>query len=554
VAVLALVLGALVVTPLAFVVYTAFQSAPPGAPAAEFTVGHWAELLDPLGREAILNTYGIAVSVALLSVALGVLLAWLVARTDLPGRGWVGALLPVPLLVSPLFTGMAWVVLAGPQAGWINAAFKRLAGADRPLFEVYSVAGIVLVLALHYVPFAYLLVVSALGAVDPSLENASRVMGAGLLTTLRRVVIPVVTPAIGSALLLVFVLASEHFPVTTLLGVPGKIPTLQYQIYSAMVQSPARPNYAAAASLVLLLVALGALTLHNRLTRQQTRFVTVTGKPTPPRLTRLGRWRGPAAGLCALYMLLAVGLPMVALVAGSLMRFMTPNLSPALFTLGNYADALQRPDAPLSLRNTLVYGVVSATLIVLFAAYVTHVLVRRRGRLATLVGALAMLPGSVPALTLALGILWAYVRVAPAIYGTVWILLLAYLTRLTPYGVRVLSGSLVQIDADLEHAARLSGSNALQVLRRVTFPLARPALLAAWTLLFTQVILEVSMTVLLYTAPTKTTAIDIWFTNFGGQTVLAYSMSVMLAAIGFVMLLVSNRIGVRSAPAVRPPA
>jgi iron(III) transport system permease protein len=184
---------------------------------------------------------------------------------------------------------------------------------------------------------------------------------------------------------------------------------------------------------------------------------------------------------------------------------------------------------------------VTATAVVLLAAYVSHVSVRRRSRFAPALGVLAMLPASLPSLTFALGVLWAYTRVAPAIYGTVWIILLAYLTRLMPFGVRVLTGSIVQIDADLEHAARVSGSGPLKSLARITLPLVRPALLAAWTLVFTQVILEVSMTVLLYTAPTTTLAIHIWFDNFGGNAVLAYSLSVILASIGFCMLLLSNR-------------
>jgi len=529
-AITTLLFGLLVLLPLAFVAGTAIQG------------NAWAELASAHSALAMLNTVRIGLSVAVLSVAGAMLLAWLVTRTDLPARRAVAALIPLPLLVSPLFTGMAWILLAGPRAGWLNAAFRQLTGLNQPLFDIFSLSGIVLVLTLHYVPYGYLLIVGALQGVDPGLENASRVSGAGMLLTLRRVVFPVVTPAILSALLLIFTLACEHFPVVTLLGVTGKIPTIQYDIYSAMVEFPNRPSYAAAASLVLLAIALLALGLYNHFTRRQQRFVTVTGKPTAPRLTKLGRWRTPALALCAVYFALAVVVPLLALTLGSLLRFITPNLTPALFTLENYQLMTQRPEAPTAFRNTIVYGLVAATAVVLLAAYVSHIVVRRRSRLAPVLGVLAMLPASLPSLTLGLGVLWAYVRLAPAIYGTVWILLLAYLTRLTPYGVRVLSGSMIQIDADLEHAARLSGSSPRETLRRIVLPLVWPALIAAWTLVFTQVILEVSMTVLLYTAPTTTVAINIWFYNFGGSTVLACSLSVVLAAAGLVMLLLSNRL------------
>jgi iron(III) transport system permease protein len=265
---------------------------------------------------------------------------------------------------------------------------------------------------------------------------------------------------------------------------------------------------------------------------------------------KLGPWRYLALLFCGLYFFLAVVLPLGALIAGSFMKFMTPNITPALFTLDNYREATQNREAAIGLRNTLVYGIVGATVIALFSSYLSYLVVRRRTRTTTLLGALAMLPASLPSLTLALGILWAYVRLAPWIYGTVWILLLAYLTRLTPYGLRVMSSSLVQIDPDLEHAARLSGSSQLGAFRRVTLPLIRPALFAAWTLLFTHVILEVSMTVLLYTSSTTTMAINVWFANFGGVTTLAYSLSVILAAVGFVMLVLSTRLQLASARAL----
>lgn len=535
------ILALLVLLPISFVLFTSVQSAEPGAPTSQFSLSHWSELSTARSRLAMFNTLRIGAMVSLLSVAIGLLLAWLVTRTDIPARRVVAALVLVPLLVSPLFTGMAWVLLSGPRAGWINAAFRNITHLDRPLFDIYSLPGIVLVLTLHYAPYAYLLIVGALNGVDPGLENASRVSGAGLFKTLRRVVFPVVTPAILSAFLLIFTLACEHFPVTTLLGLPGKVPSLQYDIYSAMVEFPTRANYAAAASVVLLGIAVVALALYNYFTRRQQRYVTVTGKPTPPKLVKLGRWRSPALIFCFVYFALAVLVPLVSLITGSLMKFITPNLAPGLFTTDNYRQVLSRPDSALALRNTLVYGLVTATLIVLAAGYISHIVVRRRSRFASAVGMLAMLPASLPALTFGLGVLWAYSRLVPQIYGTVWIILLAYLTRLTPYGVRVLTGSVIQIDAELEHAARVSGSSPFKALARITLPLVRPALLAAWALVFTQVILEVSMTVLLYTAPTSTLAIRIWFDNFGGSAVLAYSLAVILAGIGFVMLALSNR-------------
>lgn len=532
----------LAILPLGFLLFASVLTAAPGAGAATFTAANWAELFSLVHATAIGNTLQIAVYVTSLSVLVGAILAWLVARTDTPFGDELGMLVVLPMLLSPLLTALAWTVLASPRAGLINVIFARLTGATWPLFNIFSIAGIVLVMVLHFAPFAYLIIVSALRGVDPGLEDASRLAGGGVFTTLRRITFPVVTPAIVSASLLIFVLASEQFSVPTLLGVPARIPTLQYEIYSSMVESPTRPNYAASAGSLLLVIAVVGLFMHNRAIRLSRRFVTVTGRSAAPKLVALGPWRFAAVSFAVLYLFLAVLAPYLALVLGSFMKFITPNITPQLFTLDNYKEALSRSDTTLGLQNTLLYAVVAATATVVFGGYLSYLIVRGTSRWSRVVEFVALLPLSVPALSLALGFLWAYLTIPVGVYGTVWILLIAYVTRFTPQGIRNISASLIQIEPELEQSARVHGSSPLRALWRITTPLVRPALLAAWTLLFIQMTLEVSMTVMLYTSQTITAALNVWFANFGGFASLAYSMAVILATLSFAVILVSQRL------------
>jgi iron(III) transport system permease protein len=535
------VTSSLMLLPLGFLFYTSFRTDAPGAPHAIFTLHNWQVLFDAQHRVAILNTMQIALYATVFTILIGGVLAWLIARTNVPMRRPLSLLLVLPILLSPLLTTLAWTVMASPRAGLINVAYHHFVPGFKPLFDIYSLAGIVLVMVLHFVPFAYLVMLTALQAIDASFEDASRVAGARMLTTLRRITLPVVTPAILSASLLVFALASEQLAVPTLLGPQAKLPTLQYQIYVAMVDSPTDPSFAAAAGCFLLLITIVGIFLYGRALGVARRFVTVSGKVSAPRRLRLGAWRWPALAICLLYLLLAVGAPYGALVLGSLMKYVTPMITPDLFTLRNYELLINSPPTIRAMENTLIYGLGAATLAVAFSALLSYLTTRSSSLLTRLIEQVANLPLAVPAISLGLGLLWAYLFLPIAIYGTAWVLILAYLTRFSPQGLRSLSSSLVQVDPELELAARVSGASVMRAVRDILAPLLRPALMAAWILLFVQMTLEISMTILLYTPKTATAAITIWFAYFGGNSVLAYTLAVVLASFSFVVVLIGQR-------------
>jgi iron(III) transport system permease protein len=540
--VLTLIVTALAVgLPLGFLLYASVLTETPGAPAARLTLRNWAEIVVE-GRAAILNTLLIAFYVTIFTLLIAAVLAWIVARTDTPFRGQLSLLLVLPILVSPMLTTLAWTLLAAPGAGLINANFNLLAHVTWPLFNVISFPGIVVVMVLYFVPFAYLLLVSVLQGIDPGFEDASRLSGAGVMTTMRRITLPVVAPAILSAALLVFALASEQLAVPTLLGLQAHIPTLQYIIYVSMVDSPSNPNQAATAGCLLMVVTVVGLMLYTRALGAARRYVTVSGKASQPKLIQLGAWKFVALGFCLLYLFLAVVGPYGALILGSLMKYVTPIITPDLFTLQNYADLLESANAELAGRNTLILGLVGASLTLAAGLWISQLVTRGRSVIDRGLELTAMLPLSVPALSLALGVLWAYLFFPVGIYGTVWILLLAYLTRLNPQGIRTLSSGLIQIDPELELAARVHGASAVRAFGNVTLPLLRPALLATWTLVLVQITQDISMTLMLYTPQTTTAAIGIWFAYFGGNSALAYSMAVVLATFSLAVVFIGQRL------------
>lgn len=542
VSVLTLVLvGFMVAMPVSFLVYASLLSQPPGAAGAHLTLENWALLTRPEHLRAIGNTLQLAFWVTVASVVIGGCLGWLVTRTDMPVRGPITLALVLPVLLSPLLTALAWTVLASPRSGLINVAFHAIVPVEWPLLDIFSMFGMVLVMTLYFVPFVYLVTVGALRGIDSSTEDASRIAGAGVITTLRRVTLPMITPALLSSAMLVFALAAEQLAVPTLLGLEAKVPTLQYEIYVAMIESPGSPTYAATAGTLLMLIAVIGIFVYRRGVGVSRRFVTVSGKATAPKIVRLGALRYPALGLALLYLTAAVVAPYGALLLGSFLKYVSPDLSADSFTLANYQKLSASRSSLAALQNTLVFGVIAASLTVLFGFVIGYLVARRPGKLGRALEIVAALPLSLPAISLGLGLLWAYLFIPIGIYGTAAMLVIAYVTRFTSQSLRTVSASLLQVDPDLELAARIHGASALGAVWSVTRPLLAPAIMAAWVLVFVQTILELSMTIMLYTPRTATAALSIWFAYFGGDTVLAYTLGVIMATIAFVLIFVGQR-------------
>jgi iron(III) transport system permease protein len=470
------------------------------------------------------STAALGMTVALLSVALGGFLAWVLERTDVPMARLLSFVLPMPIMISPLITTLAWIALAAPNAGFINAMVRGVVPALNPLFDIYSFAGIVLVMTLHYTTFAYLAIRAALSTLDPALEDASYVLGAGPLRTARRMTLPLVRPAITASALLIFVFAAENFSVPTMLGTPVGLETLPSAIYHAVSVDPTRPGEAAAAGSLLLWIAVLGLAWQRRVTSGTDRFSTIGGKPGGRRIIRLGRLRYAAAGVGVLYVTLAVGLPYVGLVLGSLLRFVTPRITPQLLTLDNYAKVVNGANIQ-AVTNTLLLSVLGSLAGVLLFLIVSFILLRTESPFRRMLDYVTVLPTALPAVVLGVGLLWAFVVLPLPLYGTLLGLGIAYLVRYAGYGIRQANIAVSQISPSLEEAARTLGAGPFRAFVTIVAPLIRSSLQALWLTLFVLFSLEISATIFLYSPTSITLPVLLWNQSASGSLPVAFAIA-----------------------------
>jgi iron(III) transport system permease protein len=536
----ALGLLALVLLPVIYLVLGSLRTGAPTDPAATFTLRNWEIAFgSPDYLRALLNTLLLSATVAALATPLGAFLAWILSRTDAPGAGALSILVLLPMMISNLITSLAWIALAAPNAGFVNAYARAWFGL-RVVFDIYSFQGIVLVDVLHYASFAFVSCYAALSAVDSSLEEASSMQGAGPIETAFRITLPLTLPAVATSALLIFVFVAENFSVPTLLGAPIGFQTLPSIIYLDMSLSPAEPNLAAAAAMVLLIVAGAGALWHAWLSRGAARFVTVGGKGAGRRLVRLGRGRWLASLFVASFLIFAVALPYAVLALGSLMSFLTPRLRLSLFTLDNYRALFVGENLRPAINSMLlsVFGGMGAA-----AIYGALALALRRlpGAWKPALAVATMIPTATPALALAVGLIWLFVGSPLPIYGTAAILIIAYVIRFIGYGLRQASQAFGQIAPDLSEAARVSGASPARANRDIVMPLARRSLLALWTALFISIFTEISATIMLYAPATRTLPTVLWEDMGSGSQPRAFAIAVAQATLILLVLFVADR-------------
>lgn len=453
---------------------------------------------EPDNYRALVNSLMVGSGSALFAAVLGTFLAWIVARTDTPCRGVLEMAALVPFICPPFIGALAWTLVGSPNTGLLNQWVRSLFGVDR-LVNIYSLGGMVLVIGLYTAPFVLLIVGGALRSMDASLEEASMMAGAGQAGTTALVTLPLVTPAILSGAFLAFVLALEQFGVPAVLGLPARIPVLTTKIWTTVSEYPPDYGQGSALCVVLLLLTVLGVILQRRLLRRR-RFTTVTGKGARPRLVLLGAWRWVALALGLAYLLMAMVLPMGALVLASLRSVWTQQLTWSQLTLQNYQYIVgEYPLSRQAMVNSLLLGAGGATLAILLAAAISFLTLRARLPGHGALGQIAMLPLAFPGTVLAYGMLRAWIQPPLVLYGTMWILLAAYVGRYLPYGVQSTSSTLAQIHPELEESSLMAGASWPATFWRITVPLLRSGILAGWILLFVSFLRELSASVLLYT-------------------------------------------------------
>ncbi len=504
-------IGITVIYPLSIMVLGTFKSTPPGEPSPLTLVNYvtmfssdwfWAELG---------HTIWISVGGTILGVFLGVSMAWIVTRTDTP---WVGKLeipLIVPFFLSPFIGALAWTGLASADYGLINGWFEALFGV-RP-FEIFGPWGIIWVMGLYYSPYAFLIVAGTLRNMDPTLEEAALSAGANKLQTMLRVTLPLMAPGILASAILIFVAAAEQFGIPSVLAMNQRWYVLTTRIFYFLRGYPQDYSMGATVAMVMLVFTGGMVFMRNRIMRHR-EFVTVGGKSFRPHVIPLGMWRYVALSYLLAYIILSVILPFGTFIAISFFKFWSIHPKMKYLTLDNWRYILfEYPSTWVAIKNSLLLSIGGAAIAVLISAVIAWVVVRSKAFGKDALDTIATLPVAVPGLILGVAYLWAWIRSPIPVYGTIWILMIAYVSRFIPYSLRSIESTLRQIDKGLEESANISGASWLRTFWSVSLPLLKPGLVAGYILLFVTFIRELSCSILLYSSESvvfSVTMFDLW--------------------------------------------
>jgi iron(III) transport system permease protein len=522
--------GSLVLYPLVFLVTESFNVGDPGQfPPALLGLDNYTNLYDD--ARILGNTALVACLATIMAVVFGFTLAWILTRTAIPGRAMLERLLELPYYMTPLVGALAWGVLLGPKTGLINQSWRLLGGGD--LFDIYTPYGIAWVMALFEGTVAFVMISAAMKSMDPALEESSRVLGAGKLHTALRITLPMVAPGVVSATIFVFAEMLGSFAAAFVLGVPGRFYVVTTAIWQATLSYPPEYGRAAAMGLSLFLVMLVMLVL-SRLILRRGNYATITGKGFRPRALDVGRLRWLLLAVCWTYVGLSVVLPLAALLLTSFQRFATVIMSQSIFTLANYQSALQMGALGSALENSLLLGFVVATIAVPLVSVLVWIIYRGNAPGGRLIEALVMFPQAVPRLVFGLGLLWAWLTIPIPIYGTLWLLGIAYLTVFLPLGMRTMAGVVLQVDRGLEECARVCGASWWHQMRTVTLPLLRPGMVAAWLLIFIAGVRELGVSVFLMGPNAKVIAPSIVNSWLSSSSELSAAMALLQTVTVFI--------------------
>jgi len=535
-----LIVGFLVVLPMVFLIEASLNVGDPMAfpPEAYGLKNYFAIFEEDLN--VLWNTLIIAVMATIMAIVIGFTLAWILTRTNVPGRAMLERLLELPYYMTPLVGALAWAIIAGPKSGFMNQIWKGLGGSG-DIADIYTHFGIAWVMALFEGTVAFVMISASMKSMDPALEESARVMGASKLRTTLTVTLPLVMPGVLGATLFVFAEMLGSFAAALVIGIPGRIYVITTAIWDSTLSYPPAYGRASAMGLALFVVMFGMLTFYRYMIVGGS-FATITGKAFRPRPMDMGKLAWVLFGVCILYVFLAVILPIAALLLTSFQRFATVILSQAQFTWANYQTALSLGPVRTAMVNSLMLGFGVASVGVLIMAVLVWIIYRSQlwGRGA--VEYLVMFPGAVPRLVFGLALLWAWLNIPISIYGTLWLLALAYFTVMLPLGVRTLAGVVLQIDKSLEECARVCGAGWGYQMRTVTLPLLRPGILAAWLLIFMACVRELGVSVFLMGPNAKVIAPSIVSAFASSGTELTAAMALIQTFTVIVALIILFRL------------
>ncbi len=541
----AAVLVALIVLPMSWLVYYAFVDK-----NGAFTFGNFVRLFSESAFvEPLITTFILATTTSIICCLVAAPIGWLVARTDMPLRRTTRLLVTASFVTPPFLGAIAWELLAAPNSGLLNQIYRNVTGAEmgEHIFNIYSFPGLIFVIACYTFPYVFVLVANALDRMPSELEDASAILGGGAWTTARRVTVPLALPALLAGALVAFLQAMTLFGSPAILAIPAQFHTMTTKIWS-LFQYPPKPELAAAASLPLLILTVILLRAEHMILGRRG-YAVLGGKNSEPRIIRLGPWRWVALALCFLVLLCPVFLPYGALFNAAFSRIATQFVSFDNFTFRNIHFVFFELSATkLAFYNTFVLGIATATLGTLLAVVISYLTTREAVTGHRALGFLATAPVAIPGIVLGVGLFLSYTRPPLLLYGTLWILLLAFLTLSLPAAYQQMQSAFRAIHPELEDASRILGATRLRALREITAPLLRTSVIATWCFVFVGTIRELSAAIMLFTSETKVISVLIFDLNESGDLAAISVLGIIMLIITFAIVALANRLRIGGGP------
>ncbi len=537
----------LTLIPIVMMIYGSFKDGPPGTESA-FTLQNYVKAFsNPHLYGSALNSLVFSLGGGSLAFTIGCFLAWITERTNVPLKGLIYAAVLIEIMIPGILETISLVLLFDPKIGLVNVYLMRFFGLDAPPFNIYSMGGMIWAFAAGTFSTSFLLMAAALRSMDPSLEEAAIMSGTGTVKTFFLVTLRICFPAMLATWLLLFIRGVETFEQPAILGLPAGITVLATEIYLAASEPPTNFNLASTFAMVYLLVALGGLYLYFRATRYSEKYAVITGKGYRPLVIDLGSVRYLMSGFVLLLLTVVLFLPIfVILYASFLPWYGVPSAKMfQLMSLDNYRWLMTYDTVLRALKNNLVVGLGSATIAAFLTSVIAWIVIRTEIPGRRLLDALAFAPIAIPGILFGLALIWLYLTIPIPVYGTLWILLIAYVSKYMPIPMRACSAAITQVHKELEDASEMCGGSWWFTFSRVLVPLIMPGLFVGWVYVLTLSFKVLSLPILLGSAGNEMVPVLIFDLYEGGQYTRLNALGVVVVAIVTLMTLIARRISKR---------
>ncbi|MEK7334415.1 MAG: iron ABC transporter permease [Candidatus Binatota bacterium] len=539
----ALVVAYLAMTPLAMLIYGSLQSGFMVGPG-EFTLANYIEAYsDREFYSLFLNSFIYAIGVSIFTFLIGTILAWVCERTNTPGRKLFAVLAVAAYIIPGVLLTISWILLLSPRIGLLNNLLTTLFGLAESPLTIYSYWGMIWTASVHLYPLNFLIMSAAFRSMDSSLEEAAWAAGANNLTCLWQITLKVLRPALLSTMLILFIRGIESFEVPALIGIPARIYVFTTKIYEAASGFPPALGLAGANASILLFISVLGVFLYQKMTAQKESFTTITGKGFRPRIIDLGRGKYLSSAGCILFFMVTLFLPVLALLGTSFSRHMVALTPEAFknFSLEEYRFVLSYPIITRAFRNSVILAAGSATVVMFLTSIIAWITVRTKIPGRWMLDALTFIPIAIPGVIMGVSMIFVYLTLPIPIYGTLWILLVAYVTLYLPYGIRVASATMVQIHRELEEASTASGASWAQTFFRIVLPLLLPGFLSGWIYVAIISLRELSASIFLVGQGTEVLSTVVFSLWDGGSISSVAALGVLMTFFLIVLALIVQR-------------